>query len=303
MGPRQRFTGALRLHQNTLIMITHGLRSLSTLALLLSIPLAHAQFPVITQTSEGFRALSSLGSGTKLFRGFNPESGQATILNLDLSVHRVLNFPAAPANMYWSEINYITEELFDTDPATIEFMLVAFDEETSTNGAIFVYRENGTEVFSQMPGSLVGGLSGGTMGFAPIFQDGDQAYMIIRQSTFVGPITYYALPGTLPCMDCHGAPTTDGLVTGGLGSGTISTGLVLYPNPSASEVVLACTACQIGAGTVSIVDAAGRTVAEHSFLGAERQAMNLHGLPAGAYVCLVSADGRTKARLPLQVVR
>ncbi len=284
-------------------MITHGLRSLFTLPLLLSIPLARAQFPVITQTSEGFRALSSLGSGTKLFRGFDAGSGQATILNLDLSVHRVLNFPAAPANMYWSEINYITEELFDNDPATIEFMLVAYDEQTSLNGAIFVYRENGTEVFSQMPGAIEGSFTGGTMGFAPIFQDGDQAYMIVRQSPFDGPITYYALPGTLPCMDCHGAPTTAGLVTGGLGSNMFSTGMVLYPNPAASEVVLSCTACQMSVGTVSIVDAVGRTAAEHVFLGAERQPISLGDMPAGAYVCVVTVDGRTKARLPFQVVR
>ena len=128
---------------------------------LLVATIAQAQFPIVGEHPGAIVHLNSLGSGTRLitrFQGNTPTAGSLTIYNLDLSVHRVLNFPPPPPGMSWANLQYITEELFDTDPTTIEFLMTAHTSDGPGNMSVHIFHEDGTELFSQVPGTLTGGL-------------------------------------------------------------------------------------------------------------------------------------------------
>jgi hypothetical protein len=129
---------------------------------------AKAQFPQVAQFDATVFPIRSLGSGVKLIQDFDPGATTRTIYDQDLSVFRVLHYPAPPSGMEWANMGYITEELFDTDPSTIEFTLVAY---TPFFGdfATFVYREDGTQLFGQNPGNMVSAVGGSLTDFEPIY--------------------------------------------------------------------------------------------------------------------------------------
>ncbi|HRH37679.1 MAG TPA: T9SS type A sorting domain-containing protein [Flavobacteriales bacterium] len=264
-----------------------------------------AQFPEVAQHPASIQELTSLSSGIRMIDwpvyGILT-AGSRTIYNMDLSVHRVLNFPAPPSGMQWNNMSYITEELFDTDPSTIEFVLVAGPSGMPGDFATFVFREDGTELFSQNPGSFVASL--GLTNSFPIFTANGQTYMVVFTTGVYGPPTHiYALPGSLPCMDCRGTPTISGLALDG---GTVvdpTSGIAIFPNPAQSEVVVRFGDEGQRADAITIVDGSGREVMRQRITNTASVTLSIDHITPGAYTVIPLSNGQQIGSLPLVITR
>jgi hypothetical protein len=259
-----------------------------------------AQFVEIAQAPGVVIQISSLAYGTKLidwFTGNQTDAGSLTIYNPDLSVYRVLNYPAPPDGMQWSSLGYVTETLFDTDESNIEFFMSATAIGDWSEG-IFIFREDGEQLFAQNPGSMFSIAGMGYSG-APIFTSGGQTYMVVHGMGSTGPSRIFTLPGTLPCMDCFGSPSN--LQLGGFTEPGSRSDILLFPNPAARSVTIALGGSQ--ADAIAVLDAAGQLVRTERIGGRQRVELSTTGLAQGRYVVLVQRAGLRLVSLPLVIER
>lgn len=280
------------------------IRNLACLAGLLIASFTMAQFPLVNSSNQTLQTIYSLDGGVRYIGLFEGDEQQRTIYNLDLSVHRVLNYPLPPAGMHWSQMIYITQALFDTDPATIEFLMVAAANDGPGNFAVFVFREDGTTLFEQNPGSLV---SQGQMGVntsQPIYAVEGQVYMMTYETSVFGPPTRtYALPGTLPCLDCYGSPGGTNSSTGVGPTADPGAGISVFPNPAADRLTVDLGRQHRSAGVVRLYDELGRLALEHPFAAAERVEVNVGALARGAFICQVFVGSTMLSSLPVLIER
>ena len=108
-----------------------------------------AQITLIGTGTEPLRSVLSLQAGPKLIKG-TYDGGDITLHNTDLTIYRMLTVPPPPSGYTWSGATYITDELFDTDPTTIEFLLAGTGQPLQS--ATYVVREDGSVLFSAVPG-------------------------------------------------------------------------------------------------------------------------------------------------------
>jgi hypothetical protein len=272
-------------------------RLLSIAALAAGVGHTQAQITQVGATNAHLITLRSLNSWVKLMEGFNPDATSITLYNPDLSVYQVLNYPAPPAGMQWGNMSYVTEDLFDTDPATIEFVLTAFGV---GGGAVYIGRGDGTQLFLQNPGTITFGSLNGLNEFAPIFSYGGQAYMVVYDNGNINaPSRVFALPGTLPCMDCSGFPNS--LIMGGVDGGNVGAGaeMQLFPNPAGERATLLLGEAQVDA--ITMLDAAGRLVYSRNHGLGSAVVLDLKGFAAGTYTVVAEFKGQRIASLPLVV--
>lgn len=285
------------------------MHAVRTSSLVLSALLAahlHGQFPLVNTSSQTIFVLGSLDSGTRYIGNFNPVDGMPgtrTIYNMDLTVHRVLNYPAPPTDMRWASMGYVTEALFDTDPSTIEFTMVAMPIDGPGDFASFVVREDGGIVFSQNPGSLTNGpLFVDADG--PIFTTDEGTFMTVHTSSVNGPpVNIYQLPGTLPCMDCYGSPQSDGIGMGGTINQDPLSGMVLLPNPAQQEVWIQFNDEGLRSDRISVADASGREVLSSAVSGRQMVVLSIGQLANGRYIVTALQDERPIGSLPLLIAR
>lgn len=274
---------------------------------LLASGIANAQFPLVNTSPNTIHTLHSLGSGTRYIDNFNSSAQQRTIYNLDLSVHRVLNIPAPPSGMQWGSMSYITEALFDTDPSTIEFVMSAYTPGGPSSFAVYIYREDGTLVFVQNPGSFVSGGGGGAIGinaFSPIYAVDGQAYMLLFTNNVFGPPTrIFALPGMLPCTDCMGNLSPSGIGTGADEGFGAPNGIHIFPNPANEVLTVTLGSQQQAAVLLRLYDGLGRLALERHVAAADRVYLEVGSLAAGTYVCQVFVAGELRASLPVVLER
>jgi hypothetical protein len=200
-------------------------------------------------------------------------------------------------------MGYLTEELFDTDPATIEFTMVAMPINGSGNFASFVIREDGSVLFSQNPGSLTNGPLF-VDSYGPIFSTPDGTFMMVHTSGVSGPpVNIYQLPGTLPCMDCYGSPQPGGIVTGGNDHSDPNSGMILFPNPAQQEVRVQFNTGSATPDRIVVTDAAGRVVLRKATLGNALVILPISQLANGQYRVTAVQGERTIASLPLLITR
>lgn len=283
--------------------MSHILRR-AVLPALLVVGSVQAQFPLVNTSNMSVRSLHSLGSGLRLITLFNGDEEELTIYELDYSVHRVLTIPDAPPGMVWANMTYVTEDLFDTDPSTIEFALTAMQENGPGDFALFIYREDGTELFQQDPGSFISGGGIGVNASTPIFTSGGQTYMLVYTNAVLGPPTnIYELPGSLPCIDCRGNSDPTGLVTGGVDEVESSSGIRIFPNPAQEHLVVVLGQEQLGPRTLRLFDGGGHLALERTFLAAERVELPIGPLAAGTYLCHILAGGQLLEVLPVVLER
>ncbi len=265
---------------------------LRSLLYLLLVALAYpvkAQFPVVNTHPSALGMIGSLSSGWRLMEIANYASGTRTIYDLDMSVYRVLNFPSPPSGMQWANMSFITEDLFDTDPSTIEFIMGA-GTMNSTTSAIFVFREDGTELFQQNP--AVFGISGtGIENFGPIYSVEGETFMALQANFQSGPTTIYQLPGQLPCKDCTGSPTGSGVGLGLQDGGLSASSFSLYPNPTSTTLTLVRTPDIQMYRSLEIFDAHGRLVMKLILSSGPVDTLQVNDLPAGTYHCQLVDGG------------
>lgn len=243
-----------------------------------------AQIQLVATSPESLSVLGSLSSGTRYIGPLiTPQSvpGTRIIYNLDLSVHRVLNFPAPPAGMQWYSMGYITEALFDDDPSTIEFTMVAG---AGSSFATYVFREDGSVVFQRNPGNLTNGPIF-TEAYGPIFSTPEGTFMTVHTTGPVGgPVEVYRLPGQLPCLDCYGAPQGEGVTGGGMVLEPPTHGFVLVPNPAGNDVQVVVDRSLFDPEELTVMDASGREVLRLPAAGSSTLHIPLSGLANGRYV-------------------
>ncbi len=273
------------------------------LAAVCSTGLVHAQFPLVNTTSIGFIPLGSLSSGVHYIDIQTPSTaGVRTIYSTDLSVYRVLNVPAPPANMYWSSMRFITDALFDTDPNTVEFVMTASNSNGPGDFATFIYREDGTELFSQVPGSMVSGIGGPTDSFGPIYTTDDGTFMVVHTTGVWGPpVNIYELPGSLPCRDCYNTPQPSQIGLGGTNIEAVTSGMALFPNPSAQEVQVRLDP-EVVFDRLVIMDTSGREVLSQPTNGVASMSLDISHLANGQYTVITTRNTVRVGTLPLTVV-
>jgi hypothetical protein len=150
---------------------------------------------------------------------------------LNHTVFRTINIPhLGSSGTVW--ISYVSEELFNTNPADIEYF-VEFAQPGSSVQRSRIYDEAGTLLFSKDTTSTVQTANNGNENFISYTPSGWK--MILYNITYGDNAYVYSLPGFLPCQDC-----TNGVIT------SIATennhpkegNITNYPNPSSSQTTI-----------------------------------------------------------------
>lgn len=196
------------------------------------------QFPIIGTSSRDLLPVTTLrNAGLKLMKRPLVTDTVLVLVNLDLSPYTNIDIPTLPPGYFNYGVGYFSEDLFDLDPTTIEYMLFAG---YSGYNHIWVFREDGTMLFEHQPAWLpFPGYSLAQRG-DPIFNTPDGALLVINSNNSSNS-TVYQLPGLLPCMDC------DGSISSGLDDEGITYDLTggpmfhAFPNPAVEEATIQIT--------------------------------------------------------------
>lgn len=267
-----------------------------------------AQFPLVNSAPGSISTIASLTEGVRFIDTYFPlttTAGTRIIYNLDMTPYRVLNYPAPPSGMWWANMSYITETLFDTDPSTIEYTMTAMPADGDPgNFAAFVFRDDGTQLFVQDPGSITGGSNGLMATNEPIFTTDEGTFMVVHTMMVNGgPANVYQLPGTLPCFDCYGTPHQSEIGLGVAGQSDRSAALSLRPNPAQSEVHVVLGEAAAGADQVTVVDAAGREVLHKRVQATSTLTLDIAKLANGQYTVLALSSATLKGSVALVIAR
>lgn len=278
---------------------TEAMRTVLLPVVLAMTIVASAQITPIGTSTHSTVLTSLRTAGVKLMTA--PYNDTILLYNTDLSLYRTLIIPSPDTNattLVWA----ITEDLFDTDPSTIEFgVSYSYPDSMPMPSGVSIYREDGTLLLQQYPGFV--NFSAGAMGwsFTPIYQTPGGPQLSIYQGSPNGPSTVYNLPGEIPCDPCSGISL--GMEPGDAPAQGMN--LSAFPNPvqRGTEVSIALpdgTAAQ----AVLLTDATGQEVLRVRIPnGATRLAIPTASLASGGYTCqLEGARGRVSA-VRLIVVR
>lgn len=261
-----------------------------------------AQVTLETTAAGPMRVLLSLTAGPKLMDQDWDLTGDVNIYNMDMSIHRTLVLPTPPAGYSWSSMWYVTEALFDTDPTTLEYILTASGG-LPGQSAMGVYREDGTAIFTKIPGQISGGLGVDPFNsFPPIFQTPSGAKMLL-QGSFGAPTEVYALAGDVPCISsCF--PTAQSNFSSGVDEFVGTSGRLHVQNPASGLVTVQLT-LPVGAseGDLIVVDAAGRITLHMPGIRSGSHTVDVSGMAPGQYFVHVRSKGGILPTAPMTVLR
>lgn len=266
-----------------------------TIILALCLPFLSTVDAQITQvgTSPGrllvVRSLPT--AGVKLYRS----SGTGIQLyNLDLSPYLTLTYPALPDGYTYFDALYITEDLFDTDPGSIEVMMLTQSSEYVSGTRVI--RGDGTIVFDDLAAGFNG--AGGYSdlnGKPPLFTGDDGvAYMLLSSHvTGTGNVSkLFQLPGRLPCLEC--SDTSVGMAPQGMGNSMDA--FSLFPNPTTSTVTVTYSLPEhTRTARLMVHDAVGKEILDISLNGSGNSVLDLSAHAKGLYRCTLSVDQRILA--------
>jgi len=269
---------------------------LCTSALLLSLGM-RAQISEVGMVPELLLVVRSVPTaGVKMY---STSSTGVTLYNLDLSIYSTITYPALPVGYTYFSVLYFTESTFDTDPSSIELMMLTVD--TSYISGTRVFRDDGTILFDDL------GLGfSGTGGYSelnekpPLFTGEDGVTYMALTSYPTNPPTIsklFQLPGSLPCLDCASG---SGLGLQDVGPATNEGSLTFFPNPASDQLTVAYTLpSNAGSGRLLLQDALGKLVANFPLDTSGRTSIVLSGYSNGSYTCCLLADGRVIRTRPL----
>lgn len=139
-----------------------------------------------------------------------------------------LSCPSCGLNIW-----YVSEELFDTNPSTLEYMWQYTD--AGGTGHIKVYNNLGSILFSEDSVLTPGPGPGFDNSHNPIMFTSAGTKMIMYKQNATQIARVYALPGTIPCNDCtNGTTTSLQTITGNSQDGKLAN----YPNPSKDQTTI-----------------------------------------------------------------
>lgn len=90
-------------------------------------------------------------AGVKLY---STTQNSLTLYNLDLSIYSTITYPALPLGYSYFGVLYITESTFDTDPSTIELMMLTVDP-FSAEQIEDVIKQNGIFIATNAKGAII----------------------------------------------------------------------------------------------------------------------------------------------------
>lgn len=207
--------------------------------------------------------------------------GFFTIYNMDLTLYLVVNCPWALASP--NDIPrpmYISEDLFDTDPSTIEFLVSGT---ISGNYGTLIFRTDGTELFSEMNyfPVLSNFIASTTAPFIYNTPNGTQMNLGLfpDDSTRV-----YSLPGSLGCQACDGS--ISGLALGGqeqiMDNGN---NLGAYPNPTTENTTITYNfPATVREAWIVLFNMHGAEIKRFSAHGSGSKVITTTDLPASTYL-------------------
>lgn len=188
-----------------------------------------AVYPQGSSNLFGHLHLVRLTSGDKYCQFY---SSSFVLYNLNHTVFRTVNFPTLPSGSNLNYIYFVTDALFDQNPADVEFMVIYNTPSMSNFANMGIYRENGTLLFhrdSVMPPPNTVYMED------MIFKTSAGTKMILsRPSQIGGDAFVLALPGNLPCRECGIGPLQ---VESNNGQGSTGVGSP-YPNPAADHTTI-----------------------------------------------------------------
>lgn len=269
-----------------------------SLSLCFSTSLTLAQYPVLGSTSNWMLSgLTSLSIAGPKFIGWGPNGNvndASYIYNLDLTLYRAMPLPPLPAGWAFSQPVYVTEALFDTDPATIEYMVIASGSGPAQHDAR-VYREDGTLLFSAPSSHLQA--NGWSM--PPIISTTIAGSFMVLHDLNAGT-TVYHLPGQLPCNDCSGMA----MATPGDPIAAPANGFNILPNPAIGVAQFTYDRAPEMVDAELLVHAInGAEVMRMPIDGTGRQTIALDTLPAASYLCRIVKAGQLFGAVRLVVLR
>lgn len=225
------------------------------------------------------------------------------LLDLDLSVYQSITFPSIPGYSFWSGPYYVTEDLFDTDPTTIEYA-ITMRQPGSIHNHFAVIRADGTVLFTALFQSLF------TLGsaFEPIFNTPEGARMILTgSSNGMGsdyPTRLYSLPGTLPCLACDGTVSALGMMVGNEEMRPEPSELQAFPNPAGSESTITYSLPSgIEHATLVLTTLSGAVVLRNAITGTGSKTITTADLAAGTYLYHLETDQGMIGSKRLMVVK
>lgn len=250
------------------------------LALALAI-LANGQITVIGSTPVNLWHCNTLVSAGPKLVGFYP--GSFTIYNMDLTPYLTVACPWAVASSAYDYPvpMYISEDLFDTDPSTIEFLVTGT---ISGNYGTKVFRTDGTEIFSatDYAPALSNFFAATTEPF--IYNTPNGAQMNLTSVGLSGDMRVYSLPGSLGCLECDGS--ISGFALGGqeqiMENGN---NLGAYPNPTAENTTITYDfPASVKEAWIVLFNMQGAEIKRFSVRGSGSKMITTADLPAATYI-------------------
>jgi hypothetical protein len=164
------------------------------------------------------------------------DANKITLYNLNHVVFKTITYPAIPGRntTFRPWILYLSEELFNTNPADIEYF-ISYADMGSVNHCA-VYDELGSLLFLKDSANNINtGTATYNENFITATTSGTK--MIISQAQAPNYATVYSLPGTLTCHDCTNGTVTS-IKTNNSASGTNTERISNYPNPTAGQTTI-----------------------------------------------------------------
>lgn len=218
-------------------------------------------------------------------------TGTINIYNLNHSLYKTMTIPTMPPSASNLFVYYISDSLFNTNPANIEYLVTEAD--ANGTGYVRIFDDIGNTLFSkdsvylnpyllQLPYT------------EPIFYTPNGYKMILQQNdpSFTDTAAYvYSLPGALPCNECaNGVVITTAAPNEQQGNGSL---LNAYPNPAKNSTTIKYELPYgINQGDIIFYDLQGRQVktftVDRTF---DSLLVSTADLAAGTYFYVLRAGG------------
>jgi hypothetical protein len=220
---------------------------------------------------------------------------QVIFYNADMTQAFTVTLPAVPPLYNYFNFRapvYVTTNLFDTDPSSIEFVMFMDGGEGGVLGpaGIRIIRQDGTLVFEDLNRVLYQtyeALWMEPLNSSDIFSAPDgNTYMVLIDSYTSSVV--YQLPGVLPCVSCDG--TTSGLTEG---TNRPELDVRVFPNPNSGQFTVELELN--GLVSMQVFDGRGALVHNEVFTASgsrTQRTLDLSAFAKGSYTLLVEHDGQ-----------